>query len=79
MLLVAMYVPWCRYLDELPGLKPQLCADNLKCVGSDPVQLLRADRFPLGMFGWLGRSLLLPGACSQRACEIGWSRMRLSG
>ena len=50
MFLVDLYVPWC------PGVKPQLYVDNLQCVSSDPV-----DRFPLGMFGWLGRTLVLPG------------------
>ena len=28
---VALYVPWCRHLDLLPDVKPQLYADNLKC------------------------------------------------
>ena len=29
--IVALYVPWCRYLESLTDVKPQLCADNLKC------------------------------------------------
>ena len=45
MFIVALYLPWCRYLGQLPGVSPQLYADNLKCVSSDPDQLLRASRF----------------------------------
>ena len=45
MFIVALYLPWCRYLGELPGVTPQLYADNLKCVSSDPGQLLRAPQF----------------------------------
>ena len=29
--IVALYVPWCRHLESLPDVKPQLYADNLKC------------------------------------------------
>ena len=28
-LIVALYVPWCRHLESLPDVKPQLYADNL--------------------------------------------------
>ena len=43
--IVALYLPWCRYLDQLPDVFPQLYADNLKCVSSRPEQLLRAAQF----------------------------------
>ena len=29
---VALYVPWCPHLEALPDVKPQLYADNLKCI-----------------------------------------------
>ena len=29
--IVALYVPWCRHLEALPEVKPQLYADNRKC------------------------------------------------
>ena len=29
--IVALCVPWCRHLESLPDIKPQLYADNLKC------------------------------------------------
>ena len=45
MFIVALYLPWCRYLQELPEVTPQLYADNLKCVSSNPGQLLRAAGF----------------------------------
>ena len=34
--IVALYVPWCRHLESLPELKPQLYADNLKCSAVRP-------------------------------------------
>ena len=45
MFIVALYLPWCRYLNQLPDVSPQLYADNLKCVSSRPEQLLRAAKF----------------------------------
>ena len=45
MFIVALYHPWCRYLDRLPDVSPQLYADNLKCVSSRPEQLLQAAQF----------------------------------
>ena len=45
MFIVALYLPWCRYLDQLPDVSPQLYADNLKCVRSRPERLLRAAQF----------------------------------
>ena len=34
--IVALYVSWCRYLDALPDVKPQLYADDLKCSAERP-------------------------------------------
>ena len=45
MFIVPFHLPWCRYLDQLPDVSPQLYADNLKCVSSRPEQLLRAAQF----------------------------------
>ena len=44
MLIVVLYLPWCRYLAHEVD-QPQLCADHLKCVSGDPLVLLRAARF----------------------------------
>ena len=30
--IVALYAPWCRYLESLAVISPQLYADNLKCT-----------------------------------------------
>ena len=30
-LTVDLYAPWCRHLESLKGINPQLYADNLKC------------------------------------------------
>ena len=46
--IVALYLPWCRYLDAQYGVSPQLYADNLKCVSRDFDLLLRAARFTTG-------------------------------
>ena len=48
MVIVALYVPWCRYLSALGGVRPQLYADNLKCVASDPALLFMLARFTAG-------------------------------
>ena len=45
MFIVALYLPWCRYLAAQVGVQPQLYADNLKCLSRDPELLLHAARF----------------------------------
>ena len=42
---LALYVPWCRYLESLPNVRPQLHADNLKCSAQCPHALFGAARF----------------------------------
>ena len=32
MFIVALYLPWCRYLGAQSGVSPQLYADIVKCV-----------------------------------------------
>ena len=43
--IVALYVPWCRHLDSLPDVKPQLDADNLKCSAGRPRALFESANF----------------------------------
>ena len=43
--IVALYVPWCRYLSSQHGVTPQLYADNLKCTTNDGHKLIEAARF----------------------------------
>ena len=37
MFIVALYLPWCKYLAAHEEVQPQLYADNLECVSRDPV------------------------------------------
>ena len=55
MFIVALYLPWCRFLGARDGVEPQLCADNLKCVSRDPAALLRAARFTVGYVRLVGQ------------------------
>ena len=57
MFTVALYLPMCRYLEERDGVQPQLYAVNLKCVSRILMYCLMLPGSPLGMYGWLGRSL----------------------
>ena len=45
MFIVALYLPWCRYLAAQFGVQPQLYTDNLKCLSRNPDLLLSAARF----------------------------------
>ena len=55
MFIVALYLPWCRYLFAQVGVEPQLFADNLKCVSEDANLLLRAARFTTGYVRLVGQ------------------------
>ena len=63
MFIVALYLPWCRYLSAQDGVHPQLYADNLKCVSRDPGLCFGLLSLLLAMLGWLVRSLLLVSVC----------------
>ena len=43
--IVALFVPWCRRLEAMPAVRPQLYADNLKCSAECPNALFGAARF----------------------------------
>ena len=73
MFIVALYLPWCKYLGELPDVTPQLYADNLKCVSSNPEQLLRAARFPSGYVRLVGQELA-PKKCILMSTSAGVRR-----
>ena len=55
MFIVALYLPWCRYLGAQFGVEPQFYADNLKCVSRDPAALLRAARVTVGYVRLVGQ------------------------
>ena len=55
MFIVALYLPWCKYLAAQVGVQPQLYADNLKCVSRDPYLLLNAAWFTTGYVRLVGQ------------------------
>ena len=55
MFIVALYLPWCRYLAAHGVVQPQLYADDLKCVSRDPGLLLNAARFTTGYVRLVGQ------------------------
>ena len=62
MFIVALYLPWCRYLAAHGGVQPQLYADNLKCVSRDTDLLLSAARFTIS-YVWLVGQEPAPSKC----------------
>ena len=55
MFIVALYLPWCRYLSAQVGVRPQLYADILKCLSGNPDLLLHAARFTTGHVRLVGQ------------------------
>ena len=55
MFIVALYMPWCRYLSAQVGVRTQLYADNLKCLSGNPDLLLHAARFTTGYVRLVGQ------------------------
>ena len=63
MFIVALYLPWCRYLSAHEGVcEPQLYADSLKCASGDPHLQLRAALFTTGYVRLVGQEPA-PGKC----------------
>ena len=60
--IVALCVPWCRHLDSLPDVKPQLYADDLKCSAERPRAPFEAARFPAQHVWSVGQDVS-PGKC----------------
>ena len=60
--IVALCVPWCRHLDSLPDVKPQLYADNLKCSAARPRALYESARFTAQYVRSVGQDVS-PGKC----------------
>ena len=55
MFIVALYLPWCRYLAAQEEGQPQLHADNLECVSRDPGVLCWLARFTTGYVRVVGQ------------------------
>ena len=45
MFIVALCVPWCRHLESVPDVKPQLFADDLEFCAECPSALFGSARF----------------------------------
>ena len=60
--IVALHVPWCRHLDALPDVKPQLYADNLKCSAERPRALFESAWFTARYVRSVGQDVSL-GKC----------------
>ena len=60
--IVALYVPWCRHLDSLPDVNPQLYADNLKCSAARPRALFESASFTAFYVRSVGQDVS-PGKC----------------
>ena len=60
--IVALYVPWCRHLESLPDVKPQLYADNLKCSAERPRALFESAYFTAKYVRLVGQDVS-PGKC----------------
>ena len=60
--IVALYVLWCRHLDALPDVKPQLYADNLKCSAVSPRALFESANFTAKYVRSVGQDVS-PGKC----------------
>ena len=59
---VALYVLWCRHLESLPDIKPQLYADNLKCSAARPCALFESAYFTARYVRSVGQDVS-PGKC----------------
>ena len=60
--IVALYVPWCRHLESLPDIKPQLHADSLKSFTVRPRALFESAYFTARYVRLVGQDVS-PGKC----------------
>ena len=55
-------LPWCRHLESLPDVKPQLYADNLRCSAARPRALFESAHFTARYVRSVGQDVS-PGKC----------------
>ena len=51
----ALYTPWCRYLESLAGISPQLYDDNLKCTSYNVDSVLAAAQYTVSYVHAVGQ------------------------
>ena len=62
--IVALYIPWCRYLESLAGISPQFYADNLKCSSYCVDSVLAAAQYTVSYVHAVGQE------ASPSKCEL---------
>ena len=53
--IIALHTPWCRYLESLAGISPQLYADNLKCTSYSVDSVLAAAQYTVSYVRAVGQ------------------------
>ena len=53
--IVALYTPWCRYLESQTDISPQLYADNLKCTSKSVDSVLAAAQYTVSYVHAVGQ------------------------
>ena len=53
--IIALYTPWCRYLESRACVSPQLYADNLKCTSYSLESLLDAAQYTVSYVRAVGQ------------------------
>ena len=53
--IIALYTPWCRYLESCASFSPQLYADNLKCTSYSVDSLLDAAQYTVSYVRAVGQ------------------------
>ena len=53
--IVALYAPWCRYLESQAGISPQLYFDNLKCTSYNVDSVLAAAQYTVSYVRAVGQ------------------------
>ena len=61
-LLLRCMPPWCRHLESLVDISPQLYADNLKCTSYDVDSVLAAAQYIVSYVHAVGQEAS-PGKC----------------
>ena len=53
--IIALYTPWCRYLESCASISPQLYADNLKCTSYSVDAVLQAAQYTVSYVRAVGQ------------------------
>ena len=53
--IIALKTPWCRYLESLAGISPQLYADNIKCTSYSVDSVLAAAQYTVSYVRAVGQ------------------------